>query len=395
MNHQTPHNVVIIGGGFGGVRAALNLANISMFKVTLISDQTFFEYHAALYRSATGRSPLEVAIPLKEFFRNANNIEVVTDRVEDINVKDKKVSGQSGSVWHYDSLIAAVGSVTNFFGIKGLDKYSYGVKSIHQALELKRHLHDSLVAGHEEKNYVVIGAGATGVELSAELAAYLKRLHERHKLQTKYSIHLIEAADKVMPALPANFTKKLEKRLRRLGIKLHLGTSILSESYDGIELPGGKLQSHTVIWTAGMSINPLLSNDDEFKLTKRHKIEVDEHLKAAEDVYVIGDSADTKYSGMAQTALHDANFITEHLVRQQKGKRLIAYKPKKPIYAIPVGRRWSGVLWNGFKIYGRPGWMLRRLADLRLYLHFLPTLKALTLWRYGVVIEEDCTVCQG
>src|SRR5690606_19057172 len=152
------------------------------FKVTLISDQTYFEYHAALYRSATGRSPLEVAVPLVDFFRGANNVEVVEDKVEDFSVKKREVYGQSGSTWAYDSLVLAPGSVTNYFGIKGLEEYSYGVKSIHQALELKRHMHDTLVAGHEERNYVIIGAGATGVELAGELAAYLKEIRRNHQL---------------------------------------------------------------------------------------------------------------------------------------------------------------------------------------------------------------------
>lgn len=391
----SPHHVVIVGGGFGGIRAALKLVNKRPFKVTLISDQSYFEYHAALYRSATGRSPLEVAIPLTDFFLDAKNVEIVEDRVEEFSVKKHEVHGQSGSTWKYDSLILSPGSVTNYFKIEGLEKYSYGVKSINQALELKRHLHDSLVAGHEERNYVVIGGGATGVELSAELAAYLKDIRNNHQLDYKYQIHLVEAADKILPALPAKFTKRMEKRLKRIGIKLHLKTPILAETHEGIELPGKhSIQTNTVIWTAGMTINPLMLENEETQNSERHKVKVNEYLQAAPDVYVIGDSAETKYSGMAQTALYDANFVANHLRRYLAGKKLIPYKPERPVYAIPVGRHWSGVLWGKARIYGYRGWMLRRLADLRLYLKFLPIKKALTLWRYGITVEEDCNICR-
>jgi NADH dehydrogenase FAD-containing subunit len=97
--------VVIVGGGLGGVRAALKLANRKGIDVKLISPQSYFEYHAALYRSATGRSPLEVAIPLKDFFGYAKNVEVIDDTIEDIDSKDQVVVGKSDSRYEYEKLI--------------------------------------------------------------------------------------------------------------------------------------------------------------------------------------------------------------------------------------------------------------------------------------------------
>jgi NADH dehydrogenase FAD-containing subunit len=144
-----------------------------------------------------------------------------------------------------------------------------------------------------------------------------------------------------------------------------------------------------------MTINPLMSGNADLALSDRHKVLVNEYLQAAHDVYVIGDSADTQYSGMAQTALHDANYVAEHLKRYLRGRKLKSYRPERPVYAIPVGRHWSGVLWGKAKIYGYRGWMLRRLADLRLYLRFLPLSKAVTLWRYGITVEEDCNICRS
>jgi NADH dehydrogenase FAD-containing subunit len=98
---------------------------------------------------------------------------------------------------------------------------------------------------------------------------------------------------------------------------------------------------------------------------------------------------------MAQTAMYDAQFITGNILRQVRGKVAREYVPKKPIYAIPVGARWAAVLWGGVRIYGRLGWMLRRLADLRLYITFLPPRKALTAWHYGSVVDEaPCPICK-
>lgn len=387
--------IVIVGGGFGGVRAALNLSGHRGFDVKLISDHTYFEYHAALYRSATGRSPLEVAIPLEDFFADAENVEVVHDKITEIRPDKHVIESENGSSWHYDVLIMAVGSVTAYYGVRGLKKYSFGVKTIHQALELKRHLHDNLIAGYEEGNYVVIGAGATGVELAAELTAYLKNIRAKHKLHARaYNIDLIEASDQVLPLLPADFAKSVQHRLQTLSVNLYLNTPVKSESYKNIQLPSGSIESQTVIWTAGMTNNPLFNKHKFFKLGKGGKVVVDEQLQAVPDIFIIGDGAATQYSGMAQTAIHDANFVTRNLKRRLKNRQALQYKPQKPVYAIPVGPHWSAVLWGRLKIFGYPGWVLRRLADLRLYWRFLPFTKALTVWRYGIMIEESCEICR-
>ena len=388
--------VLIVGGGFGGVRMALNLSGDRRFEVRFISDHTYFEYHAALYRSATGRSPLEVAIPLKDFFENSPNIEVVNQRIVKINSADKKVEDEEGSNYPYDVLVLAVGSVTAYYGVRGLKQYSYGVKSIHEALELKRHLHDNLVKGYEESDYVVVGAGATGVELSAELTAYLSDIRRRHQLEDRiFKIDLIEASSQIMPMLPASFGRRIKKRLTKLGLNIYLNTAVESESYKSIKLPSGSINTRTVVWTAGMANNPLFAKHKLFKQAKGGKVEVDKYLQAANDIFVIGDSAATKYSGMAQTALYDADFVADNLKRTASGREPHEYKPKKPIYAIPVGPRWSAVRWGKLEIYGRLGWLLRRLADLRLYIHFLPIKKALTVWNYGIEIDEDCEICTG
>lgn len=387
--------VVIVGGGFGGVRTALLLANKIGVEVRLISSQGYFEYHAALYRSATGRSPLEVAIPLSDFFAFAENVEVVEDTISDINDKDNYVTGESGSRYNYEALVLALGNVTEYYRIKGLREYAYGVKTIHEALRLKRHLHEQLLSADSDRNYVVIGAGATGVELSAELSDYLKKIRKRHGIKHSFTVDLIESDPRALSAMPTDFSATVGRRLKKLGVKTIFNTPVRSETVDSIQLPRGPMNTHTVIWTAGVTNNPFFSKFPElFHLGGAGRVEVDQYLQAAPGIYVIGDSAATPYSGMAQTALHDAEFIVNNLLRKLKGRPAMEYKPKQPVYAIPVGTRWAAVLWGNARIYGRLGWVLRRLADLKLYLKFLPIRKALTTWRYGFVDEETCAVCK-
>ena len=387
--------VVIVGGGFGGVKAALSLANKKNIDVKLISDQNYFEYHAALYRSATGRSPLEVTIPLKDFFEYAKNIEVIQDSITDIDSSSNLVIGESRSNYKYDKLIMAIGNVTEYYGIKGLNKFSYGIKTIHEALKLKREIHEQLINNNIERNYVVVGAGASGVELSAELASYLKRVRKKHGVKKSFRVELIEAQSKIMSRMPSEFSKKITVRLKKIGVKLLTNQSVMSESVDTLELPNRSIATSTVIWTAGITNNKFFKKFPKiFKLGRLGRVEVDKYLCINNNIYVIGDCASTEFSGMAQTAIYDASFVCKNLIRLSTHRPQIEYKAKKPIYAIPVGSRWAAVLWGNVVINGRVGWVLRRLADLRLYLTFLPIPKALTVWRYGFVEEEVCAICK-
>ncbi len=388
--------VVIVGGGFGGIRAALNLVNKTGFEVILISKLPYFEYTAALYRSATGRSQRESAIPLSDFFTKARNINIVQDEIVGLDNDARAITGQSGEVYHYDTLIFAVGSVVNYFGINGLRELSYRVRTVSDALALKRHLHDDLTAGHvTERNYVVVGGGATGVELASEFTSYLKKVRLEHGIKTKFNVDLIEAGPSLLASLPTSFTDKINRRLKRLGVKMYFNTAVKAEDAAAIQLPRGSIKSHTVVWSAGLTNNPFFDKYPKLFTTGRgDKVVVNEYLEALPNVYIIGDSAATQYSGLAQTAISDANFVTANLMRQSHHRAAVTYKPKRPIYAIPAGHRWAAVLWGRTRFYGYPGWILRRLADLRLYVSFLPLKKALTIWQSGSETDEACATCQ-
>jgi NADH dehydrogenase FAD-containing subunit len=110
---------------------------------------------------------------------------------------------------------------------------------------------------------------------------------------------------------------------------------------------------------------------------------------------VLGDNADTKYSGLAQTALYDGVYAAENLIRIQRGRKPKVYKPKKPIYVMPAGPKWAAVLWGNFRIYGWLGWQLRRLADLVAYHDYRPWWQASQLWQAEKTEEETCPLCRS
>lgn len=398
--------VLIVGAGFGGIAAALAFPRHSQgYKVTLVSSRPHFEYHPALYRVVTGRSPLEVCIPIVEVLKE-RDVEFIADTIESIDAKENLGQGRSGSRYAFDYLVLALGSQTAYFGIPGLEKFSFGFKSITEALRLKRHLHELFSAAStngespEETtrllHFVVVGAGASGVELAGELAAYAKTLAREHGVEENLvTIELIEAAERILPALPEYFSERVEKRLRSLGVNIFTNRAMLKERLEEINVRGMTMKTETVVWTAGVTPNTLYARIQGLALDERGRVVVDEYLRAGgfENVFVVGDGAATPYTGMAQTAVNQGKLTARNIIRALAGEALERYAPKKPSYVIPVGPGWAAALVDGIALYGSPGWFIRRLADLLYFLSILPAGKALSAFKNGKTLCETCAVC--
>lgn len=389
--------VVIVGGGFAGVKCALELANAKDYKVTIISNKMNFEYHAALYRTATGRSPKEVALPINHLVAHAKNIEFVIDRIVEINNEKKCVTGDDGDYYEYDILVMAVGQVANYYGIEGIEENSFSLDTITNTIALRKHLHDMIDKNTKDSySFVVVGAGASGVELAAELGGYIKQLARAHKKgEKKVHVTLIEGAPRVLPLLSPKVSKATLKRLRSRGVAVYLNKHVSGYKDNILTFEGHKINSETLVWTAGAKNNPIFSKHDKiFTLNERGKVVVDQYMQAAEDIYVLGDNAATKYSGMAQTALFDATFLSHNLKRQAAGHQPFKYMPRKPIYAVPIGGRQAILQWGFVMMYGYPAWLVRRLADLRIMREFQPLRDAIKAWRAGnKKAHSGCDIC--
>lgn len=382
----------IVGGGFGGVKTALEIAKNPRNHVTVITDKTDLQFYPALYSTATGKSRLQSWIPLGLIFSDKSNIDVLIDKVDLIDPLKKKVFASSGNSYEYEKIIISLGSVTTYFGIPGLDRYAFGIKSEHEIEELKRHLFHEMAEGKiAGKRYVVIGGGPTGVELAASLGSYIRRLRKRYKLpHARIGITLVEAAPRLLPKMHPQTSKKVTKQLRRMGVSVELNKKVEKATVDGITINGHPLSSHTVIWTSGVANNPFFEKNSQFfEFSRNGKVVVDEYMKTKEGVYVIGDNAFTPYSGLAQTALYDAQFIAKNIRRLQQKKPLRKYRPMQPALVVPVGDRWAAFEWHFIRFYGRPASFIRRIADMIGYLDFLPVSQALSVWKSQEEYQED------
>ncbi|HEY5806206.1 MAG TPA: NAD(P)/FAD-dependent oxidoreductase, partial [Candidatus Saccharimonadales bacterium] len=391
MSDNKKTRILIVGGGFAGVKSALELGKNKDCKVTLLSDHSHFRYYPGLYHTATGGRRAGARIRLENILQDTPG-KFVRDRAVTLDRKNKVVITKGGKKLAYDKLLLALGNVTNYFGIQGLKEYSLGIKSTEDAEKFKKHLHQQFADNScPDLNYFIVGGGPTGIELAGALPSYIKRIMKKHGVKDrKLNISLIEAAPHLLPRAPKDVSSDITKRLRKLGIKLYLGTAVKGQDSDSLMFGDKDLPSHTVVWTAGVTNHPFFK-DNQFKLNERGKVEVNQYLEAEPDIYILGDNANTLYSGMAQTALHDGQFVAKNIIREIRGGSPKEYEPKQPVSVIPVGPYWASVEWGKRHFSGFTGWILRILADLVGFHDLQSWPKAGGQWMQSLTEEDlDC-----
>jgi NADH dehydrogenase len=385
--------VLIVGGGFGGVKAALELADVPSYSITLLSDDADLRYYPTLFHTATGGKKANSSIPLSKIFDD-KNVRLIEGKAKTIDRMAKTITTTSREVLDYDYLVVGLGVVTNYFGIPGLPEYSYSIKAQSEVARFKKHLHEQLRSDKQpDLHYVIVGAGPTGIELAGALPNYLKYIMKNHGVtDQKIHIDLIEALPRLLPRMPKHTSRVVGRRLRNLGIKLYLGKAVQGQTADELTVSGKPIRSHTVVWTAGVTNHPFFKEND-FVITKRGKVAVDAYLQAEENIFVIGDNANTPFSGLAQTALHDGRFVAKNLRRLARGKSFRSYVAKQPVTVIPAGPHWAAVIWGKLKLHGRLGWLLREASEVVGFHDLQPWPKAAKQFMTQFEIEDNCAVC--
>ncbi len=385
--------ILIVGGGFGGVKTALDLVDDDRFEVTLLSEDSDLRYYPTLFHTATGGKRANSSIPLARIFHD-KPITIAQGSAAAVDRKAGTITTVDGQSYGYDSLIIGLGVVTNYFGIPGLSDYAYSIKTQAEVARFKAHLHQQLVEDEQpDPHYVIIGAGPTGIELSGALLDYLKRIIKNHGLKPRpLHIDLIEAAPRLLPRLPRDTSRAVLRRLRHIGIRLYLASAVQGETADELTINGKPLRSHTVVWTAGVTNHPFFAAN-QFVLTKRGKVSIDAYLQTEDNIFVVGDNANTPFSGMAQTALRDGKFVAGNMRRKADGKRLRSYVAKQPITIIPAGPHWAAVCWGKLRIYGWLGWVLREAGDFVGFHDLEPLPGATRQWLSEFSTQDDCVVC--
>ena len=372
---------MIVGAGFGGVRAALDLSENSLFDVTLISKGENFEYYPGLHKIIGISNHATYEIPLATIFKG-RKVKIVVDMVIGCDAHNKTVATATTS-YAADYIILAMGSQTEYFGIQGLPEMAYGFKSVAEAKKLRTHI-EQLFEKHVKTDkaesvvglhMVIVGAGPNGVDLAGELAALDARLAKQYGIvQSLITIDIIEGASRVLPMVSEEISHRVEARLRSLGINILCNRDLRKEDSWTVTLADMTLGAKTLIWTAGITTNDLVKKVEGFQLGKKNRVAVDEFLQAKgfQNVFCIGDIADTQFSGLAQTALYDGEYVSSTIIMKTMGEKFGSYVPKPIAYNIGVGPRWSVMVDGKFVMYGLLAYVLRTVIDTRYFLSILP-----------------------
>lgn len=434
-----PQNpIIIIGAGFGGLCAALELAKrkhrLGGRQIFLIDRGEHHLYTPLLYEVATGYDPHEkweeterdieeelaegVALSFDYLVRRVAQAGVQFRRGEvtavDWERHEVVISGEQHLPW--SDLVIAVGAETDFYNIPGLREHSFQLKTLRHALAIRRRLRSAIVRkqkGEEAHIQVVVGgAGATGVEFVAELTKFFEKAVRAGMIsKSDYSITLVEATHRVLSMFGDPFSTWARERLDKWCMKLYLDSCIKAVEPGKVTLmprplrtgetaeslvcefrteKQKEIEADVVIWTGGIRAPECLAAWG-LPTDPKGRVVVDAHCQVADrrGVYAIGDAAaitDSKTKrpvpALAQTAIVQARVVAENIARGAKGE-LVAY-PFPYLHAlVPLGAKYALADVSGYKFRGFWAWIVRQVADLRYFLHILPFGKALHVWLHG------------
>lgn len=383
------HKCLIIGGGFGGIRAALDLSQNPACEVTLISKNEYFEYYPGLHKIMDTTDHPIVRIPLATIFAK-KKVNVRIETVTTIDAEQKIVSTGQGT-YTADFLVLALGSQTEYFGIAGLPEMSFGFKSVADAQRLRAHIEEifskhattdkveSVVGLH----MVIVGGGPNGVDLAGELAVLGQSLAKKYAIvESLLTIDLIEASSRILGMMPEEVSRRCEARLRSLGVNVLCNRDLKRQDSWTVILADMVLGAKTLIWTAGITTNDFVKEIKGLQLVKKNRVAVDEYLqgKDFQGLFCIGDIADTPYSGLAQTALFDASYVAKVISNSIAHKTSAPYIPKPVAFNIGVGPFWSAMMVGKFVSFGFFPHMVRIFIDIKFFLSILSVRKVWMLY---------------
>lgn len=355
MKNNAVHKIVIVGGGASGLELATHLGRklgkSGKAEITLIDASSTHIWKPLLHEVAAGT--LDSAEEI-EYLAQAhrNHFRFCLGRMEGLNRQAKEIvvsptlndTGEElipRRTFAYDTLVFAIGSVSNTFNIKGVDEHCLFLDTTLQAFKFQKHLVESYIKNHAHKHcdkplsIAIVGAGATGVELSAEL-------HEVTKLLAVYGLEessnvkltIIEAADRLLPALPSNLAIATAQQLIKLDIDLKLGRRVVEVSDDAILTHDGEIiEAQMKVWAAGIKAPDWLKNLDGLNTNHINQLIVDSTLKTNDNaIFAMGDCAACPWQGhdenvppRAQAAHQQATTLAKSLINRLNGGKLVAY----------------------------------------------------------------------
>jgi len=397
MIRDMPARVVILGCGFGGLWAAQTLRKAPA-EVTVVDRTNHHLFTPLLYQVATaGLSAPAIAAPIRHILADQRNTTVLLGDVVNVDVMQKQVELEDGERLAYDYLIVATGSMHSYFGNDAWAPYAPGLKTLDDAFEIRSRI--LLAFEHAEREpdaakragwltFVVVGGGATGVELAgtlAEIARHTLRGEFRRFDPRNARIVLVEGSERVLPPYPADLSEKARLQLERLGVTVWLGKRVTGVDADGVTLGAERLAARTVIWAAGVASSPLgRPLGAPLDRAGRVKVAPDLSVPGHPEVFVVGDLAAVEgVPGIAPAAKQMGRHAALNVIRTLSAKQRKAFRYRDYGQLATIGRNAAVAYFGRVKLSGYLAWVVWLIAHIYFLINFRNRIVVMLDWAWA------------
>ncbi len=397
--------VVIVGGGFGGLAAAKALAGASV-DVTLVDRKNHHVFQPLLYQVATAAlSPAEIAAPIRGILRRQRNARVLLGEVTSVDPLARRVRLESSEL-AYDFLILAAGATHSYFAHAGWERHAPGLKTIEDALEIRRRVllafeqaecEEGAEARRELLTFAVIGGGPTGVEMAGACAEIARNTlaSDFRRIDPRGSrVVLIEAGPRILPAYPEELSQKAERQLEALGVEVRTRSPVTGVEAAAVQIGADQLAARTIVWAAGVQGSPLArSLRADLDRAGRVRVQPDLTLPGHPSLFVIGDLAALEQDGqplpgVAPAAMQMGQHAAANVARAVRGEPLAAFRYRDKGSLATIGRRRAVAIVGAVRLSGLVAW----LAWLGIHIYFLigfrNRLVVLLTWAWAYVTYD-------
>ena len=397
---ERPH-VVILGGGFAGLWATRGLARAAV-RITLVDRSNHHLFQPLLYQVATaGLSAPDIAAPLRQILRRQRNVTVRMDEVRGIDTAARSVQCAHGDIG-YDYLLIALGATHAYFGHPEWAEHAPGLKTLDDALLMRRRILSAFEAAEREDdparraawlNFVVIGAGPTGVELAGTLAEIA-----RHTLPREFrradphsaGIHLVEAGPKVLAAMPDDLSASARRQLEQLGVSVHTGHAVTAIDADGVQIGDRRIDSRTVLWAAGVAAAPIgralgvpLDRAGRVQVTADLSVPGHPEIFVAGDLASIADAHGKPVPGVAPAAKQMGAHVARAIAAQVNKAPTPRFRYRDFGNLATIGRMAAVVDLGKLRFSGLIAWWFWLLAHIFFLIGFRNRISVLLNWGWS------------
>ena len=408
-----PH-VVIVGGGFGGLYAAKSLKDAPV-RVTLIDKRNFHLFQPLLYQVATGSlSPADIASPLRVVLSKHKNTQVLLDKVVDIDPEAKKVHLEDREALDYDALVVATGVSHHYFGNDQWQNDAPGLKTVEDALEMRRRIFMAFEAAEKETDpekrralltFVVVGGGPTGVELAgaiAEIAHQSVKEDFRDIDTTQAKVLLFEGMERILPPYPEECSTEAQKSLEKLGVDVQTKTLVTNIADHTVTYRQGEetktTAAHTILWAAGVRasfMGKVLADRTGAELDRAGRVVVESNLSIKDypDVFVIGDLANFPHQGerplpgVAPVAMKEGEYVADLIAKRVIGVKVKPFSYRDLGSMAVIGQNKAVVNLNFARFSGFIAWIIWVFAHIYYLIEFDNKLVVMIQWAWNYITQ--------